>query len=64
MGGQMDKLEKLKVVVQLKDGREITFNDTATEIVTALKAQGVKLSDIKNTIHVIPRGTITPARPK
>lgn len=62
MGDKMDKLEKLKVTVQLHDGREITFDDTATNIVTALKAQGVRLADIKNTIHMIPRSVAFPKR--
>ena len=52
----------MKVIVQLIDGREIVFPDAQvdTNIVAELQAQGVQLSDIKQTIHIIPRDLITP----
>ena len=48
----------MKVLVQLHDGREIVFEGDSIDsmdLVRELKAQGIKLADIKNTIHVIPR---------
>jgi len=53
----------MKVLVQLHDGREFNFDAEAPDIIASLKASGVKVGDIKNTIHVIPRSVAFPARP-
>lgn len=50
-----------KVIIQLHDGREITYTEedlkalTAVTLIESLQARGVKIGDIKNTVHVISR---------
>lgn len=50
-----------KVIVELTDGRSITFDGEfkASEMIAALHAAGVTRDNLKNTIHVIPKGTLT-----